>query len=715
MSRQVREVKPRIDGHLGMYSCGPTVYRSVHIGNLRTYLMADWIKRVARAQGWQVMHVKNITDVGHMRQEMAERGGDKVIAAALAAGKSPREIAGEFELEFHQAEAVLGIEPADVFPRATDHVPQMLALIEKLLARNLAYRVGGSVYFDTAAYSEYGSLSRNSLQQLQVGAGAEPDPEKRHPADFTLWRAADSKRQLMVWDSPFGTGFPGWHIECSAMSMAYLGEELDIHTGGVDNIFPHHEDELAQSQGATGKRFVRQWVHGQHLLADGIKMAKSSGNVYTVDDLAERGFDPLSFRYLCASVRYRTRLNFTLASLAAAERGLHRLRQLAADDVGRPDEEAAHELAQKVRQDLEDDLDLPRAVADLFEFAKDTRHSPATRSLGLRRSDLLLGFGLELPPTQPPEAGPWMSVAKSREALRRIKDFAAADSQRQVLAELFVLPEDGRQTTDYRRATALDRRKGLISSPLEVLDRRSEPDQLEVSVSLVVSAYPGDLGRCLDSVQRHRGEHQIELLVVDNDADPGTSRLLSQRAAEDPTIKVFRVDHQLGEATARNVTIRAAVGRVVLILDTGVELTGDCFGPILSTLSDPAVGAVGRWGARSQDLREFYESEELAVDAIDGYCLAVLRQRFSELGLLDERFRFYRMLDFNLCFALRAAGLSQRRIPELPVVMHEHRGWEDTDEDERERLSRLNFRRFFERWHHRPDLLLTSGSGLTHS
>jgi cysteinyl-tRNA synthetase len=714
MSRQVREVTPLNPGHLGMYSCGPTVYRSVHIGNLRTYLMADWIKRIARAQGWEVMHVKNITDVGHMRQEMAERGGDKVIAAALAAGKSPGEIAGEFEQEFHEAEDLLGIEPADVFPRATDHVPQMLALIERLLERNLAYRVHGSVYFDTAAYSDYGSLSRNSLAQLQVGAGAEPDPEKRHPADFTLWRGADSKRQLMVWESPFGTGFPGWHIECSAMSMAYLGEELDIHTGGVDNIFPHHEDELAQSEGATGKRFVRQWVHGQHLLADGIKMAKSSGNVYTVGELAERGFDPLSFRYLCASVRYRTRLNFTLASLAAAEQGLHRLRQLAFDDSGRPNQETAHALAQTVREDLEDDLNLPRAVADLFEFAKDSSLTPATRSLGLRSADLLLGLGLDRPPTKPPMEGPWVSVARAREGLRQAKDFAAADSQRQVLAELYVLPEDGRQATEYRRATALDRRRGLISSPLEVPDQRSEPDQLEVSVSLVVSAYPDDLDRCLASVRTHRGEHQVELLVVDNDADLATSKLLSHRAAEDPSLTVFRVDHRLGEATARNITIRAAVGRAVLILDTGVELTGDCFSPILAALDNPEVGAVGRWGARSQDLREFFESEEVKVDAIDGYCLALLRSRFTELGLLDERFRFYRMMDFNLCFGLRAAGLSQRRIPDLPVVMHEHRGWEDTDEDERERLSRLNFRRFFERWHHRPDLLLASGSGLPH-
>ncbi|MHB8312086.1 MAG: cysteine--tRNA ligase [Candidatus Dormibacteria bacterium] len=710
LSRQVQEVTPLRPGRLSMYSCGPTVYRSVHIGNLRTYLMADWMKRIARAQGWEVRHVKNITDVGHMRQEMAERGGDKVIAAALAAGRSPRDIAGEFEREFHEAEAGLGIEPADVFPRATDHVPQMLDLITKLLDLGLAYRAGGSVYFDTTAYSAYGALSRNSLAQLLVGVGAEPDPSKRHQADFTLWREADRDRQLMVWESPFGSGFPGWHIECSAMSMAYLGEQIDIHTGGVDNIFPHHEDELAQSQGATGRQFVQLWVHGQHLLADGVKMAKSSGNVYTLEDLEARGFDPLSFRFLCATVRYRSRLNFTLLALAAAERGLQRLRRLAADDRGTADKGSAEQLFQTVRADLEADLDLPRALADVFAYARDQRLTPATRALGLRRSDQLLGLGLDMPPSPPPAAGGWESVARSRELSRAAGDFLQADRERSSLVSLRVVPEDAPDHTGYRRVSALDLRRGLISSPLEVPDRRLEADQLELSVSLVVEGYPADLSRCLDSLLAHAGAHRIEILVVDNDADEATSRLLQLAATQHSEITVFRADHRLGEGTARNVTVRAAVGEALLILDTGVEAEGDYVGPILAALQDPSVGAVGRWGARSSDMREFFDSEELDVDAIDGYCLGLRRHRFSELGLLDERFRFYRMLDFNLCFGLRALGLSQRRLPDLPMVMHQHRLWEDTDPDERERLSRLNFRRFYDRWHHRPDLLLAGAS-----
>jgi len=712
LTRQVREVEPREPPRLRMYSCGPTVYRSVHIGNLRTYLLADWVKRIARSQGWDVFHVKNITDVGHMRQEMAERGGDKVIAAALAAGRTPREIAAEFEDEFHVAEGLLGIEPADVFPRATDHVPQMIALVERLLERRLAYETDGTVYFDTAAQEPYGSLSGNSLEQLQRAAGAEPDPAKRHAADFTLWRQAEAGRQLMVWDSPFGRGYPGWHIECSAMSMAYLGEEIDLHTGGVDNIFPHHEDELAQSEGATGKKFVRHWVHGQHLLADGVKMAKSQGNVYTLQDLLERSFDPLAFRYLCATVRYGTRLNFTLASLAASQRGLQRLRHLAEPDGGALDEARVQPLLDSVQTSMEDNLDLPRALALTWQFARTRDLSGATRRAGVLGADRWLGLALDRLAVTAAESGTWRELATVRDEARRQHNFDRADAARRSLIGLGVVPEDQSTSTSYRATSALDRRHGLISSPQEVLDQRAEADLVEVSVSIVSSGYPEDLARCIASLQKHRDGHSVEILALDNDS-PEVGAVLDELARQDPSIHPFHADHQLGEGAARNVTMRAARGAVVLILDTGVEMTGDCYTPILQALRDPQVGAVGRWGAVSRDMREFQDSEKVEVDAIDGYCLAFARGRLQEAGLLDERFRFYRMLDFHYSLTLRSIGLSQRRVPDLPVVMHRHRGWEDTDPDERERLSRLNFRRFFERWHHRPDLLLGADPAAT--
>ncbi len=710
LARQVRELVPQTPGRLGMYSCGPTVYRSVHIGNLRTYLLADWIKRTAQAEGLEVRHVKNITDVGHMRQEAAERGGDKVIAAALAAGKSPAEIARQFESEFHEAEQLLGIIPADVFPRATDHISPMLELVERLLKRDAAYVVDGTVYFDTGAHPGYGRLSGNSLDELSGAAAAETDPGKRRPSDFTLWRSAEAGRQLMVWDSPFGRGFPGWHIECSAMSMAYLGEEFDLHTGGVDNIFPHHEDELAQSQAATGRAFARHWVHGQHLLADGVKMAKSQGNVYTLDDLVRRGFDPLAFRLLCATVGYRARLNFTLASLAGAERALQRLRRRACDDGGSLDEAAVQGLRDSCQERLSDNLDLPGALARIWRFANDRGRSGRTRRAALLSVDVLLGLGLDRPPTREPRDGAWTAAARQREEARRAGKYSSADACRPELLHLGVVPEDSKEETHYRKATALDHRRGLISSPLEVLDQRFQPDLCEVSVSLVVSGYPADVDRCLRALEAHRGHHRVEVLAVDNDADPQTSDVLRFWAERVPSVRVFRADHRLGEAAARNVTLRAARGTVLLLLDTGVEASGPWVQPLLQALRDPLTGAAGRWGARTTDLREFFDSDALEVDAIDGYCLGLRRERLRQLGFLDERFRFYRLLDFDLSMSLRAAGLINRRYPELPFVMHEHRGWEESEPEERERLSRLNFRRFYDRWHHRQDLLLAKGA-----
>jgi len=288
-----------------MYTCGPTVYRPVHLGNLRSYLLADWLRRTLTFFGNEVTAVKNITDVGHMRQEAVDRGEDKVIAAALAEGKTPEEIAEFYEAKFHQDERHLGILPAAHFPRASDHVPEMIAIVERLLERGLAYEVDGTLFFAVKRFPTYGKLSGNIGEALRQGVRAELDPAKRHPADFALWKKAEPGRTL-TWDSPWGTGFPGWHVECSAMSTRYLGERFDLHTGGVDNIFPHHEDEIAQSEGAFGHPSVRHWVHGQHLLADGIKMAKSARNTLTLDEMSELGLDPLAFRYDFRTTRTRS-------------------------------------------------------------------------------------------------------------------------------------------------------------------------------------------------------------------------------------------------------------------------------------------------------------------------------------------------------------------------------------------------------------------------
>jgi len=310
------------------------VYRHAHIGNLRTYLIADWLRRLLEASGYRVRHVKNITDVGHMRQEMLERGEDKVIAAALAEGKTPAEIARFYTTAFLEDEEKLNILPAHVFPRASETIEEMVEMTRTLVEKEFAYESGGNVYFAVDSFPEYGKLSGQVSSGLEEGVRVQADPLKRDQRDFALWKAAEPGRAL-VWPSPWGDGFPGWHIECSAMAAKHLGPRIDIHTGGVDNIFPHHEDEIAQSEAAFGHRHVTYWVHGQHLLVDGVKMAKSSGNTYTLSNLEARGFELLAFRYLCATVHYRARMNFTFASLRAAQLALCRLRLKLSEPGGR--------------------------------------------------------------------------------------------------------------------------------------------------------------------------------------------------------------------------------------------------------------------------------------------------------------------------------------------------------------------------------------------
>src|SRR6266513_2440136 len=326
LTRRIEDINPLEPGNIKMYSCGPTVYRYIHIGNLRTFTMADWIRRDFEYRGLEVLHVKNITDVGHMRQEAVDRGEDKILAQARKEGKTSLQIAQFYTEAFHDDEAKLNILPASIFPHATQHIPEMIAIIAGLLAKGIAYEVNGYIYYDIKRFPGYGKLSGNQLENMLAGVREGVDTDRHNPEDFPLWKPAEEGRE-MAWDSPWGRGFPGWHIECSAMSIKYLGEQFDLHTGGVDNIFPHHEDEIAQSEGAYGHASVRHWVHGQHLLADGVKMAKSARNTVTIDELVELDIDPLAFRYLSLLTHYRARMQFSLGALRQAAEALDHLRQ----------------------------------------------------------------------------------------------------------------------------------------------------------------------------------------------------------------------------------------------------------------------------------------------------------------------------------------------------------------------------------------------------
>jgi len=327
LTRRVEPVEPLEAGRVRMYTCGPTVYRYAHVGNLRSNLLADVIRRVLLYHGLDVLHVKNITDVGHLRDEGIDRGADPMLVQAGLESKTPAEIAAAYEAAFHADEALVNILPAHVFPRATEHIEEMLRLAEALEDAGYAYVTPeGNVYYSVAAFDGYGRLSGNTLSDLRAGHRGDIEPDKRDPADFALWKAAGPGR-LLKWPTPrWGEGFPGWHLECSAMAMRYLGPRFDIHTGGIDNVFPHHEDEIAQSAPIVGDVPARHWVHGEFLLMDGKKMAKSAGNFQRVTELVDRGLDPLAFRYLLLTSRYSRKLEYSDRSLASAAAALESLR-----------------------------------------------------------------------------------------------------------------------------------------------------------------------------------------------------------------------------------------------------------------------------------------------------------------------------------------------------------------------------------------------------
>jgi cysteinyl-tRNA synthetase len=667
-----RAIEPlRLDGQreVRMYTCGPTVYRPVHLGNLRSYVLADCVKRVLLRRGYRVRHVKNITDVGHMRQELLDRGEDKVIAEALAAGLTPQDIAARYTQEFLRNEQCMNILPADVFPRATEHVARMLEITTALVSKGYAYERFGNVYFRVAAFPGYGELGGAvSREGLRQGVRAESDPLKDDTRDFALWKAAEPGRTNLVWSSPWGRGFPGWHIECTAMSTQHLGPHVDIHTGGVDNIFPHHEDERAQSEAFTGVRpFARIWLHGQHLLADGLKMAKSTGNAYTLSDLEALNFEPLALRYLCLTAHYRARLNFTFTSLRAAQIGLRRLR-LHVTCWGAA---AAHLLpeAEAVRERFwalaADDLALPRCLALTWSLVRG-KHAglPTAEKAALAQDfDRLLGLDLGL---SPPRRGP-------------------------------------------------DPLRGAVSSSTAIVDAMSEAERHELSVVIVVQ--PAEdlqaVRRCVQSVLRHAHFVDLELVVVDATGSPGLHASLEAIGGGDARVHLVWIDHDPGAAAARNLGLRASRGRFVAFLDPSVELVGPIWQQLLATLADTTVGAVGPFGLVTADMRHFHELPEatsasaapVEVDALQNYCMVLRRADLPRIGPLDEHYRFYRILDLDLSYAMRAQVGRLLSLSGLPLVRHRHALWETLSEGDREERSRKNFGRFLKRWDHRRDLL----------
>jgi cysteinyl-tRNA synthetase len=444
LTRQKEDLRAIQPGMVRIYSCGPTVYRYVHIGNLRTFMLPDLLRRSLEYLGYRTEQVMNITDVGHLTDDTFDRGEDKMLVSARLESKSPEEIAAYYTKAFMEDAALVNIRPPDHNPRATEYIPQMLDLIATLIAKGHAYEVDGTVYYDIASFPAYGRLSRNTTDKLLAGSRGEVDPRKRNPGDFTLWKAAGHHR-LQVWPSPWGPGFPGWHIECSAMSMSLLGERFDIHTGGADNVFPHHEAELAQSEGVTGHRVVNQWMHGGLLLLAGSRMAKSAGNFFRITELVEQGFDPLAFRYLALQAKYRTKLNFSAEGLGGANRALRQLREKvgawAASREAAPNSAEADAFEDRFQAAIADDLDLPAAMALVAEVVRSAL-AEADKARLLSRWDRVLGLDLErvAPPADLPAAA--APLLEAREKARATRDFAESDRLRDALASLGVAVTD---------------------------------------------------------------------------------------------------------------------------------------------------------------------------------------------------------------------------------------------------------------------------------
>lgn len=460
MTRRKEVFEPIHKGEVGLYTCGPTVYWYAHIGNLRTYIFEDILKRVLLSNGYKVKHVMNITDVGHLTSDQ-DAGEDKLERGAKREGKTVWEIAKFYEEAFKKDIKRLNIIEPDIWCRATEHVQDQIDLIRRLEEKGFTYDTGEVVYFDTSKLPDYGKLAGVKLEELKAGARIEPDPKKRNPLDFALWFKTVGKHatHVMKWPSPWGEGFPGWHIECSAMSMKYLGETFDIHCGGVDHIAIHHTNEIAQSEGATGKQFVRYWMHGEFLRMAEAKMAKSEGNVILVQTLIDNGFDPLDYRYLCLTAHYRDPLNFTDAALESARKAryglldfMRRLRQVK-KETGNPDIDEIIETARKrFEHMINDDLNMPQALAVVHDFTRQINTLMAEDSIGRRDADKVLmamkdfdkvlGVLEEKEKPLPIPKEELERLIAEREEARKAKDFKHSDEIRRQLREKGILLED---------------------------------------------------------------------------------------------------------------------------------------------------------------------------------------------------------------------------------------------------------------------------------
>ena len=448
LTRSKEPFQPVHPPKVGLYTCGPTVYNFAHIGNLRTYLFEDILKRALAYNGFRVKHVMNITDVGHLTGDR-DMGEDKLEKGARREGKSAWDIASFYTERFKEDLAKLNIQPPTLWCKATDTIPDQVALIQTLESKGYTYRTGDGIYYDTSMFNDYAKLSHQNLEALQEGARVEKNPEKRNATDFALWKfSPPGVQRQMEWDSPWGVGFPGWHIECSAMSMKYLGDMLDIHCGGTDHIDVHHTNEIAQSEAATGRPFFRYWMHGAFLIiTGGKKMAKSEGNFLTLDaSITRQGIDPLAFRFASFLTHYRKPMEYSDEGMAAAQNGLQHLRNqvrtLMGNGARASDIDAVYQ--QKFTAALNNDLNMPQVLAVVQELLK-SELDDGVKLATVMDFDRVLGLDLDKVGAEqvlPPEI---QALVDTRRQARKDKDWSLSDQLRDQIQALGYTVQDGPQ------------------------------------------------------------------------------------------------------------------------------------------------------------------------------------------------------------------------------------------------------------------------------
>ena len=421
-----------------MYSCGPTVYKDATIGNMRTFIFMDNLRRVLKYNGYKLKHAMNITDVGHLVSD-GDEGEDKMLKSAREEGKTPLEISEFYTKRFLKDFDRLNIDRPEIICKATEHIQEMLEFVEKLMENGYAYETSTAIYFDVSKLDKYGILSGIDLRNQMAGARVEVDEEKRNPYDFALWIKAP-ENHLMKWDSPWGPSYPGWHIECSAMGKKYLGEQFDIHTGAIDLVPTHHENEIAQSKGCTGKIPAKFWMHGEFLLINGGKMSKSLGNVYLVEDIINKGYDPLAYKLFCYTSHYRNKLNFTWEGIESSSKALAKLKEAYQKHLQGTDFISENEIEKyknKFLEAINDDLNMPLAMSVVWDVAKNPNKSKQLAEL-LKDFDRVLGLKIEEPISKAKEEIPEevLKLLEQRKQARTNKDWAKSDELRDRIQEL---------------------------------------------------------------------------------------------------------------------------------------------------------------------------------------------------------------------------------------------------------------------------------------